>query len=227
MKKDMRRGFAVAVVAMVGVLAAGAAVAMAGKHKPIKQNVAKRVVRAGVHADVSVIRADGTTDAFAVDRGQVSAASTTSVTLQRMDGKTVTLVINADTRVRGHIQVGRGALAFSRSGTAFRILAPRGLAAALPATPVTAPAETHGGVVHADVSFIRADGSTDSRTFDRGQVTATSTTSVTLQRKDGKSATLAVNGDTKIRGRLAVGGKAAVISRAGTALRIFARGPRA
>jgi hypothetical protein len=85
----------------------------------------------------------------------------------------------------------------------------------------------HGGVVHADVSVVRVDGSTDSRTFDRGQVTAASQTAVSLQRKDGKSVTLAVDGATRIGGTLAVGGKALVISQGGTARLILARGPRA
>jgi hypothetical protein len=192
---------------------------MTGKHRPAK--TVKRVVRAGVHADVSVIRADGTTDAFAVDGGVLTASSSTSLTLLRRDGQSVTLALNTAARVRGQIQTGRHALVFSRGGTAFRVLAPRGRAAVL-VTPATVPLQGHGGVVHADVSFVRADRSTDSRTFDRGQVTAASLTSVTLQRRDGQSVSLAVNGDTRIRGRLAVGRRAIVISKGGNALRILA-----
>ena len=225
MSKGMRRGFGVLAVALVGVLAAGSTVAVAGKNKRVRP--LQRVERIGVHADVSLIRADGTTDAFAVDRGQLTAASSTAVTLQRRDGKSMTLAISAETRVRGRLQLGRGVLAFSRGGTAFRILAPRGRARSVPATPVVPPGVNHGGVVHADVSVVRVDGSTDSRTFDRGQVTAASQTAVTLQRKDGKSVTLAVDGATRIGGRLAVGGKAVVISQGGTARLILARGPRA
>jgi hypothetical protein len=222
--RSTRRAFGVLAVATAGLLVAGSAVAVAAKPrlKPVKH-----LARAGVHADVSLIRADGTTDAFAVDRGQVTASSPTSVTLQRRDGKSVTLAITTDTKVRGQIQVNRGALAFSRGGTAFHILAPRGPVPAIPALPTTTPAQQHGGVVHADVSFIRADGTTNSRTFDRGQVTSSSQTSVTLQRKDGKSVTLAVNASTWVFGKLAAGGNAIVISKDGAALTIFARGPKA
>jgi hypothetical protein len=221
----MRRGFGVVAVALVGVLAAGSAVAVAGQHKRFKP--LPRIERAGVHADVSLIRADGATDTFAVDRGRVTAGSSASVTLQRRDGKGITLAISGDTRVRGRLQVGRGVIAFSRGGTAFRILAARARARAVPVTPGVPPVVNHGGVVHADVAVLRADGATDSRTFDRGRLTAASQTAVTLQRKDGRSTTLAINGDTRIHGKLAVGGKAAVISQGGTARLILVRGPRA
>jgi hypothetical protein len=214
-----RRAFGVLAVALVGLLGAGSAVAMTGKHRPAK--TVKRVVRAGVHADVSVIRADGTTDTFAVDGGVVTASSTTSVTLLRRDGQSVTLALNSATRVRGQIQTGRHVLVFSRGGTAFRVLAPRSRAVD-PLAPSTLALQGHGGIVHADVSFVRADRSTDSRTFDRGQVTAASLTSLTVQRRDGHSVSLAVDGATRIRGRLAIGRHVAVISKGGIALRVLA-----
>ena len=93
----------------------------------------KSLVR-GVHTEVSLIKADGTTNSFVVDRGQVTAESDTSVTLKRKDGPTVTLGLNADTKVRGDIQVDKGAVVFSRGGTAFAVLAPRSAQAA-PGTP--------------------------------------------------------------------------------------------
>ena len=42
----------------------------------------------------------------------------------------VTLGLNADTKVRGDIQVDKGAIVFSRGGTAFAVLAPRAAKAA-------------------------------------------------------------------------------------------------
>jgi hypothetical protein len=216
-----RRAFGVLAVALVGLVGVGSAVAMTGKHNP--GEVVQRVVRTGVHADVSVIRADGTADAFAVDGGRVTASSTTSLTLLRRDGQSVTLAVNPSTRIRGQVQTGRRALVFSRGGTAFRVIAARGPAAAR-VTPVGVALQGHGGIVHADVSFVRADRSTDSRTFDRGQVTAASLTSLTLQRRDGHSVSLVVNGATRNRGRLTVGRQAIVISKDGIALRVLAGG---
>ena len=75
MKIGWKRGFGVVAVAAASLIVASGAVSVAdaahGKaaEKAAKRHVAKRLVRAGVHADVSLVRADGTTDAFAVDRG--------------------------------------------------------------------------------------------------------------------------------------------------------------
>ena len=123
--------------------------------KAAKRHVAKRLVRAGVHADVSLVRADGTTDSFAVDRGKASTSSSTSLSLLRADGKTVTVSLTTSTIVRGTITTGRPVLVFSRNGVAFRIAAPgRRLA------PVMPPAANKSPVVHLEASFVRADGST-------------------------------------------------------------------
>ena len=83
------------------------------------------------------------------------------------------------------------------------------------------------GAVHADVKFIKADGSTDSFSFDRGSVTAASDTSVTIKRADGPSVTKSISADTKLRGKLAVGGKAAVFSQGSAATAVLAAGPKA
>ena len=83
------------------------------------------------------------------------------------------------------------------------------------------------GAVHADVKFIKADGSTISFSFDRGSVTAASDTSVTIKRADGPSVTKSISADTKLRGKLVVGGKAAVFSKGGAATLILAAGPKA
>jgi hypothetical protein len=80
--------------------------------------------------------------------------------------------------------------------------------------------------VHADVKGIKADKSTFSFSFDRGDVTASSPTSVTLKRADGPSVTKTISADTKVRGKLAVGGKAAIISEGSAAKLILARAPR-
>ena len=48
-----------------------------------------------VHADVKLIKADSSTDAFSFDRGQVTAASDKAVTLKRADGPSVTKTISS------------------------------------------------------------------------------------------------------------------------------------
>jgi hypothetical protein len=228
---NKNRAFGIAAVGISAALLIGSAVAVAGPGK------GKSLVR-GVHAEISLIKADGTTNSFFVDRGQVTAESDSSVTLKRKDGPSVTLVLNADTKVRGDIQVDKGAVVFSRGGTAFAVLAPR---AAKAASLRLGDGNGKGlgqrlarlkakkglmGAVHADVKLIKADGSSNAFSFDRGQVTAASDTSVTLKRADGPSVTKSISAATKLRGKLAVGGKAAVFSTGSAATAILAAGPK-
>jgi len=221
-KIGWKRGYRLLAVSAAALLVAGGAVAVAdaahgGKGKA---HVAKQLVRSGLHADVSLIRADGSTDAFAVDRGKVTASSATSLTLARADGKSVTFSVSSATVARRMITVGRPAIVFSRNGAAFRIIAagPVTVAPVMPALAGKSP------VVHLDVKFIRADGSTGSITLDRGTVTASSTTSLTIKRDDGQSVTFTVGAGAIVRGHLVVGGKALVVSRNGAAVRVFVRG---
>ncbi len=227
MGKRKTRAFSIGVVGIAAALLVGSAVAVAGPGKK-----AKGLVR-GVHTEVSLIKANGAKDSFVVDRGKVTNASQTSVTLARKDGKDVTLGLTADTKVRGQIQVDKGAVVFSRGGTAFAVLAPRATAAPLTfggqALARLRAAKLKGlmGAVHADVKAIKADASTVAFSFDRGQVTAASDTSVTVKRADGPSVTKAISSDTKLRGKLAVNGRAIVISNGSAALAILAAAPKA
>ena len=130
-------------------------------------------------------------------------------------------------------------MVFSRGGTAFAVLAPR---AAKAASLRLGDGNGKGlgqrlarlkakkglmGAVHADVKLIKADGSSNAFSFDRGQVTAASDTSVTVKRADGPSVTKSISADTKLRGKLAVGGRAAVFSKGSAATAILAAGPKA
>ena len=227
---NKNRAFGLAAIGVSAALLVGSAVAVAGPGK------GKSLVR-GVHTEVSLIKADGTTNSFVVDRGQVTAESATSVTLKRKDGVSVTLGLNADTKVRGDIQVEKGAVVFSRGGTAFAVLAPRAAKAAslrlgngngLGQRLARLKAKKGlMGAVHADVKLIKADGSSNAFSFDRGEVTAASDTSVTVKRADGPSVTKSISADTKLRGKLAVGGRAAVFSKGSAATAILAAGPKA
>ena len=228
MKSGWKRGYRVAVVGVAALLLAGGAVAVAsaahgdkGKAAKTKKHVAKRLVRTGVHADVSLIRADGTTDAFAVDRGTVTAASSASLTLLRADGKSVTLSLSGATVARGTIAVGKHVLVFSRNGAAFSVRGPgAGVTGAIASTAKTQKSP----IVHLDVKFVRADGSTGTAALDRGQVTASSTSSLTIKRADGQNVTFTLGANVVVRGRLVVGGRALVISRGGAIVRVFASG---
>jgi hypothetical protein len=219
----MKRGIRIALLTVAAVLVAGSAVGVAaaghGKAKA-KGHVAKQLVRAGVHADVSLIRADGTTDSFSVDTGTVTTSTGTSVTLLRRDGQSVTLTLNSSSKVRGTISTGRRALVFSRGGVAFRVLAPG--PASMTGAATAAPVQL-AKVVHLEVTILRADGTSVARTLDRGQVTATSTTSLSVKRDDGHTVTFVVDSSTRVLGKLAVGGRAVVVSNGGTALRVLAR----
>ena len=131
MKIGWKRGFGVVAVAAAALIVAGGAVAVAdaahgrAAKKAAKRHVAKRLVRAGVHADVSLIRADGTTDAFAVDRGKASTSSSTLAdACFAPTGRPSRSSLTSSTIVRGTITTGRPVLVFSRSGVAFRIAAP-------------------------------------------------------------------------------------------------------
>lgn len=235
MKTGWKRGYRVALVTVGALILAGGAVAVAGaahgdkgkgKAKPAaaKKHVAKKIERAGVHADVSLVRADGTTDAFAIDRGTVTAASTSSLTVLRADGKSVTIGLAGSTVARGTVAVGKRVLVFSRNGVAFRV---RGPGAAMAGAIANAVAPQKSPITHIQVSFVRADGSTHTASLDRGQVTAASTTSLTIKRADGQSVTFTLGTGVKINGHLAVGGKAVVIMRDGAVVRVLARGATA
>jgi len=81
------------------------------------------------------------------------------------------------------------------------------------------------GVVHANITVTRTDGSTRSLNYDRGQITAVGGGSVTFERVDGVSVTLAVGAKTVVREKgkrvnlddLAVGDRAMFFSANGTA----------
>jgi hypothetical protein len=75
--------------------------------------------------------------------------------------------------------------------------------------------------VHADVTVVSAKGETRAFTWDKGTVSAKTDTSITLSRKDGKSATLKIDSSTKTRGDVTQGKPAIVFSNKGTAVAIL------
>ena len=96
-----------------------------------------------------------------------------------------------------------------------------------PAPIAAAVAGEKSPIVHIEASFVRADASTGTVALDRGQVTAASTTSLTLHRADGQNVTFTLGTGVVVRGRLVAGGKALVLSRDGAVVRVLARGAKA
>ena len=76
-----------------------------------------------VHGDLIVKAQDGTFEKVAFDRGTLTAASGTSLTLHRPDGVEVTVKLGDETRYRGvenaaALQTGRPAAVISKDGAA-------------------------------------------------------------------------------------------------------------
>jgi hypothetical protein len=117
------------------------------------------------------------------------------------------------------VTVGKPVLVFSRNGAAFRV---RAAGAGMPHPLAAAMAAQKSPIVHLDVKFIRADGTTGTATLDRGQVTASSAGSLTIKRADGTSVTFTLGTSVRVRGHLVVGGKALVVQRDGAVVRVLA-----
>ncbi|HSS34773.1 MAG TPA: hypothetical protein VLR93_00750 [Patescibacteria group bacterium] len=91
----------VGVVAVPSILAASAppTVAQVGQPAPVaaaKPGAFGRVLR----GDATILKRDGTTTTVHFERGEITAASATSVTIKGADGVSKTFAIGPDTRIR-------------------------------------------------------------------------------------------------------------------------------
>ena len=140
------------------------------------------------------------------------------------------------------VAAGVGAVVLLGSGGAVAWAQTSGSSTTTPSTtapsPATAPGPKQAGgvglpavraigrrTVHADLIVKDKSGAFVTVTIDRGTVSAVNATSITLDRADGKQATLTITNDTKVHGVASVSaiqtGKAAtVMSRDGTATQI-------
>ena len=186
-----------------------------------------------VHGDVTAIKRNGTSTSFSFDRGTVRAASSSSVTIERADGRSLSFSLGT-ARVRGQLQVGRQAIVVSQSGAAVQVFAVsarggknqrrgdrnaerrQGLAGAWAAAH-----RLLAGAVHVDYRLLMRNGSTRALALDRGTITAASATSLSLKRADGPTVTFSLASSTKVRGTVAVNARALVVSQNGTALRVL------
>ena len=90
------------------------------------------ILRGAVRADVTVVKRDGSTVIVHYERGQVTAITPTTITIQGRDGKGATFTVTASTRVRakgqaityGDLKVGDHAMVFgiSSGGTYTAVL---------------------------------------------------------------------------------------------------------
>ena len=93
-------------------------------------------LRRAVHGDLVVRTKDGFEN-VTVDRGKVTAASASSITIQRPDGVSVTKAVTADTKFRGidsaaQLAHDKGALVVSKGDAAVLIAQRTGAAPAQP-----------------------------------------------------------------------------------------------
>jgi len=233
--------------AACGVLAALTAATAASPNANSKQtSIVPRAVLGAVHADVTTIDAKGQALKYTWDRGRLTARSDTSITIARRDGKTVTLALGPQTRVRaknGKLRVGDLVVAYSREGTAYLVLAFQTREGPPPPKSTPPPISTIDPAVkdrerdvplrgkafgfsrrfvHIDWALIMPDGRSFTLAYDRGEVSAKTASSITLKRPDGKSVALAVGEKTRIqKDGVKVGDRAVAFSRDGTALNVI------
>jgi hypothetical protein len=99
--------------------ASPAAPSAAADRRPVP-GIRAAILRGAVRADVTVVKRDGTTVVIHYERGEVTAVSSTSITIQGRDGKGATFAITEATRVRsagkaitvGDLKVGDRAMVF-------------------------------------------------------------------------------------------------------------------
>lgn len=129
-----------------------------------------------VHGSI-ITKVNGAFVTYTVDAGQVTAASTSSLTLKRADGQQVTLAITANTVWGAHHAapkdpsklVGRRIIVFSQAGTAAQIGCGNGVLK---------------NIIHADLTVYR-NGKTHTMVIDRGSVQSVSATQISVKRADG------------------------------------------
>lgn len=130
-----------------------------------------------VHGSI-ITRVNGAYVTYTVDAGQVSAISTSAITLTRLDGQQVTLTITPKTTVWGKRHAapkdptklkGRRVIVFSQNGAAVQIGAGNGLLK---------------NAIHLDATFYR-NGKTREVQIDRGTVQSVSATQISVKRADG------------------------------------------
>ena len=187
--------FAAALLGALGLGSAGVAAAngglpvalnvLAGRHgatsTPHGAAHARRNPANGIAHGSVITSVNGAYVTYTVDVGQVSAISSTSITLTRLDTQQVTLSVNANTIWGNHHAApknlsklqGRRIVVFSQNDAAIQIGRGNGLLK---------------NAVHLDVTVIR-NGKTREIQIDRGSVLSASATEISVKRADGVTVT--------------------------------------
>ena len=155
-----------------------------------------------IHADIAVLFVDGSTKDYTLDRGTVTAADDSSLTLKRPDSQSLTFSLNSDTWYpHGQPKVGDKLGVLADNGTALRVNV------WLKQSDINAQAQDHvrafAKAVHADITLLMKDGTSKSETADRGRVAAfdANAGTMTIDRADKQSVTFSVSSDTIVRHR--------------------------
>ncbi|MHB8642799.1 MAG: DUF5666 domain-containing protein [Gaiellaceae bacterium] len=155
-----------------------------------------------IHADIAVLFVDGSTKDYTLDRGTVTAADASSLTLQRPDNQSFTFSLNADTWYpHGQPKIGDRLGVLAYNGTALRVNV------WLKQSDVNAQAQDRvrafAKAVHGDITLLMKDGTTKSETADRGRVTAfdANAGTMTIDRPDKQSVSFSVSSGTIVRHR--------------------------
>src|SRR5437868_4542684 len=142
-----------------------------------------------IHADIAVLFVDGSTKDYALDRGTVTAADESSLTLQRPDGQSFTFSLSSDTWYpHGKPKVDDKLGVLSYNGAALRVNVWR-----KGNDDINAQAQDHvrafAKAVHGDITLLMKDGTTKSETADRGRVAALDANAgtMTIDRPDKQS----------------------------------------
>ena len=159
-----------------------------------------------VHAVAAITYVDGSQQSWNWDRGQITALSSSSITLTRRDEAQVTFAITSTTVVRNDgatytladLKEGQVATVISQNGNADIIRRIRGDGAPSGGEPsaIDGPATKS---VTGSVNALYADGSTQTFEYDRGRISQIGNGQLTLVRPDKQNVTLTYDATTVVR----------------------------
>jgi len=193
------------------------------------KNLGNRPFYGAIHADINVLFVDGSTKDYNLDRGKVTAVDSSSLTIQRPDGQSITSTLSSDTWFpHGLPQVGDKLGVLSYNGAALRVNV------WLKQSDIAAQAQDHvrafAKAVHADITLLMKDGSSKSMTADRGKIAALDANAGTMSvdRPDKQTVSFSVSKDTEVWSHdqqktledVAIGDRALVFASGGAAFLI-------
>jgi hypothetical protein len=158
-----------------------------------------RLLAGAYHGDGTWLLVDGTTRATSSDAGSITAVGQDSITIERLDGLSVTASVDAATCVRKDGEP--ASLADLAVGDRARILQSNGTTLAVRSGMPTASKQRQGcgllrTAAHGDLTVEYLDGSTRTFAYDAGRIASIGDGEISIARRDGRSVTLAYDGST-------------------------------